>query len=75
MEAIMKAFEKLEKREERRKEALARIEHRKSQDKPHQTKVDVSSKFSICLIWNRFYFDLLTIVGDFKIVDKIADFK
>jgi hypothetical protein len=29
MEAIMKAFEKMEKRQERRKEALARIEHTK----------------------------------------------
>ena len=29
MEAIMKAFEKLEKREERRKEALARLEEAK----------------------------------------------
>ena len=27
MEAIMKAFEKMEKRQERRKEALARIDH------------------------------------------------
>lgn len=33
MEAIVKAFEKLEKREERRKEALARLENaRKSQE-------------------------------------------
>jgi hypothetical protein len=31
MEAIMKAFEKMEKRQERRKEALARIEHTKKQ--------------------------------------------
>jgi len=34
MEAILKAFEKMEKREERRKEALARIESsRKSTEK------------------------------------------
>ena len=52
MEAIMKAFEKLEKREERRKEALARMEHTRkgrpskdeeSNDAPPDTPVAVSN--------------------------------
>ena len=53
MEAILKAFERLEKREERRKEALARLEHsRKSKDshsvdtptpEPKEAQVCISS--------------------------------
>jgi hypothetical protein len=44
MEAIMKAFEKMEKRQERRKEALARIEHTK---KPASTSTK-HIVFSLC---------------------------
>ncbi|KAK6177365.1 hypothetical protein SNE40_015481 [Patella caerulea] len=44
MNAIMKAFEKLEKREERRKEALARIDgHRKSQEEPKKVIPEVKT--------------------------------
>ena len=39
MEAIMKAIEKMEKREERRKEALQRIDHRKSVECKPEEKV------------------------------------
>ena len=35
MEAILKAFERLEKREERRKEALARLEQNKKTKDDH----------------------------------------
>ena len=56
MDAILKAFEKMEKREERRKEALARIDTtRKPTDKPHsesnETEKHVSSRLIKVGLW------------------------
>ena len=51
MEAILKAFERLEKREERRKEALARLEHsRKSKEThPADTPAPDTKEAQVCI--------------------------